>query len=692
MKIACLTFAILHPVFLITAGAQTTTTESRIKVDLSRYDPGPVTVVSADTTLTVRWSDDAETPWTAVFSLDAQKPLITAIRAGDKTVIDRARPVYSCSTGKRRGGWDAFFDFPPSHPEGTRSFLGQFHPGHATVESIGDRVEVSFDGMEMGIFGGTLRYQFFPGSRLVEQAAVLSTKEPDTAYFYDAGLEMTADQDTRPGGNMASTIAYYDPLAQFQTITPPYGSERHPLAVKYRAISAKSGAGSVAVFAPPHRYLFARDYTTNMGYVWDVSWRGHLSLGIRQLPDDNSPFYPWMNAPPGTEQRMSMFLMPGQETPHEVLDRVTLYTHGDRFAKLDGFQTFAPHWHLAYTIQAMAHKPGWPAPFKAVMENTGIDAAMIMDFHGDGHPGDLTDLRFRELRSYYEACRSQSDAKFLLIPAEEANTILGGHWALVFPKPVYWQMDRKDDQPLKASEPGFGTVWRVHNADDVWKMISDEGGYVYQTHPRTKGSTGYPDKIRDTSYFRDPRFLGAGWKAMPSDLSSPRLGERAFRTLDDSNNWGLHKRAIGEVDVFQIDPTHELYGHMNINYVRLPQLPSFDNYGQLLNAVARGDYFVSTGEVLLPQVQISETGTDALWVRADVRWTFPLYAAELVWGDGTETHRKMLPLTTTHQFGKQTFQWKEQAAGWKWARLAVWDVAGNGAFVNPVWKDKMEVK
>lgn len=25
------------------------------------------------------------------------------------------------------------------------------------------------------------------------------------------------------------------------------------------------------------------------------------------------------------------------------------------------------------------------------------------------------------------------------------------------------------------------------------------------------------------------------------------------------------------------------------------------------------------------------------------------------------------------------------APGWRWARIAVWDIAGNGAFANPVW-------
>src|SRR2546429_311411 len=89
--------------------------------------------------------------------------------------------------------------------------------------------------------------------------------------------------------------------------------------------------------------------------------------------------------------------------------------------------------------------------------------------------------------------------------------------------------------------------------DGIETMVRAEDGCMYQTHPRTKGSTGFPDQIRDSEYFRDSRYLGAGWKAMPSDLSSPRLGERALKLLDDMCNWNLRKRLLGEVDVFQID-------------------------------------------------------------------------------------------------------------------------------------------
>ncbi len=658
-----------------------------ITFDASGLTPGPVTVRSTTTEIQVNWLDETSRHWNAAFSLEARRPLITAIQVEGKTIVDRGQPYYHCHTGKRRGGWDAFFDFPPSHPEGTRSFMAEFHPKAARAKTIGDRVEIAFDGMRMGIFSGSLEYVFYPGSRLIEQRAAMITQEPDTAYFYDAGLRMKAPSDERPGINMESHVSYYDTKGEYKTIVPAYGSERQSLKVRYRTVAEHSGQGSVAVFPAPHQYFFARDYTTNLGYVWYTSWRGTVSLGIRQYPDDDSPFYPWMNAPPGTEQQMRMFISLDDREAKDTLDRVLRYTHGDKFPKLPDYVTFAPHWHLGYTPQAVAHGMDWTPPFKTAMEAVGLNSAMIMDFHiaGEGHPHDLTGVRLQELDDYFKACRAQSGKDFLLIPAEEANVILGGHYSVVFPHPVYWYMDRKPDQPFRSTDPKYGTVYRVSNPKEFWDMVLAEHGYVYQTHPRTKGSTGYPDKIKDTDYFRDPRYLGVGWKAMPSDLSSPRLGERAFKTLDDVNNWGFKKRMIGEVDVFQLDPTHELYANMNVNYVRMPALPSYDHYDQLLNQVAAGEYFITTGEILMPEARLSASG-DRVSAHAMLNWTFPLAMAEIVWGDGTETHRKIFPLVDRHEFGRADFDWQVDAPGWKWARLAIWDVAGDGAFVNPVWK------
>jgi hypothetical protein len=393
-----------------------------------------------------------------------------------------------------------------------------------------------------------------------------------------------------------------------------------------------------------------------------------------------------MNAPPGTEQQMRMFISLDDRGAQPLLEDVLRYTHRDRFQKLPGYVTFAPHWHEAYTSMAEAHGVDWEPPFKRAMKAVGIDAAMIDDFHmaNDGHPHDLTELRLKDLFDYYRACRAQSDRGFLLIPAEEANYLLGGHYNIVFPKPVYWHMGRPEGRPFRDTDPKYGTTYWVSNTKELWEMVQAEHGFVYQTHPRTKGSTGYPDKIFDTAYFRDARYLGVGWKAMPSDLSSPRLGERAFKTIDDINNLGFRKRLLGEVDVFQLDTTHELYGHMNINYLRMPALPSFENYGHLLDAVANGDYFMSTGEILMPEVTWKHQG-DHIAALVKANYTFPLKMAEIVWGDGKETKRKMIPLDHTREFGSGDFEWQVDAPSWKWARLAVWDVAGDGAFTNPIW-------
>ena len=166
----------------------------------------------------------------------------------------------------------------------------------------------------------------------------------------------------------------------------------------------------------------------------------------------------------------------------------------------------------------------------------------------------------------------------------------------------------------------------------------------------------------------------------------PRLGDRSFDLLDDLSNLGLRKRIFGEVDMFQFDETHELYAHMNINYVKLDRLPPFDRWGEVLEPLAKGDYFTTTGEVLLPRVDLSRSSAAEIVAHVDAQWTFPLAIAEIVWSDGAKTHRETIPLSATREFGKRTFEWRAAASGWQWARLAVWDVAGNGAFINPVWR------
>jgi hypothetical protein len=58
---------------------------------------------------------------------------------------------------------------------------------------------------------------------------------------------------------------------------------------------------------------------------------------------------------------------------------------------------------------------------------------------------------------------------------------------------------------------------------------------------------------------------------------------------------------------------------------------------------------------------------------------------EVVWGDGARVDRQILSATDLPAFGTKRFAIPFDANGKKWVRFAVWDSAGNGAFVQPRW-------
>ena len=305
--------------------------------------------------------------------------------------------------------------------------------------------------------------------------------------------------------------------------------------------------------------------------------------------------------------------------------------------------------------------------------------------------------RLPQLELMHQECERLSDANFLLLPGEEPNVYFGGHWINLFPKPVYWTMKRNADQAFRESSQRYGTIYHVGSTEDVAKLLKQEGGLGWTAHPRIKSSTGYPDRHRQGELFRSDRWLGAAWKTMPADLSRPKLGERVLDLLDDMANWGQPKYVLGEVDVFKIDPTHELYGHMNINYLKLDKVPEFrDGWQPVLDALRQGKFFVSTGEVLISNFSIDgkETGetlalpaNGQLELRASLRWTFPLQFAEIVSGDGNRVYRKRIDLTDTMPFSSRDLRIDLNLIGRKWVRFEIWDVATNGAFTQPVWLD-----
>jgi hypothetical protein len=209
---------------------------------------------------------------------------------------------------------------------------------------------------------------------------------------------------------------------------------------------------------------------------------------------------------------------------------------------------------------------------------------------------------------------------------------------------------------------------------------------LYMPHPRSKGSTGFPEAIKDTPHFLDAAYRGFGFRwGMGLDGSEMRLCEyRCLPTLDDANNWVAGRSTPPKYleatsEIYQQGFGDDVYANNPVNYVKLAALPDARNWGPVIDAMQRGDSFVTSGEVLISAYAV-ERGT----VSATVEWTFPLDFVEIVMGDGQSVTRQIVSTTDLPAFGRKQFTVTLNASGQKWVRFAAWDSAGNGALSQPI--------
>ena len=90
----------------------------------------------------------------------------------------------------------------------------------------------------------------------------------------------------------------------------------------------------------------------------------------------------------------------------------------------------------------------------------------------------------------------------------------------------------------------------------------------------------------------------------------------------------------------------------------------------MLKALRDGDFFVTTGEILIPSYSVEGTG-DQRTLSADVEWTFPLSFVEVVWGDGKKIDRQVIPATDLPAVGDEAFlPFRSTPKGKAWVRFA----------------------
>jgi hypothetical protein len=708
-----------------------TKAQAETPIDLAGYRADcEVRVEGWNGNLRLAWPMEAGETGEVTLDLSGERPLIQKLatrREGSEAaaILTDVDPVLFLTVGERRATdekapgqeWEVFFDNPYKRPHET--FPAKLAIKSARVTGSGKRATVSIGDLTAGPFAGSLELSFYAGSRLIRIDATISTQKQRAAAFYDAGL--VADRATWKGVTWIDTEGKTQRLqtlirpavpATLSQVERGEATAAQPMKVRHRAIVAVGEHGAVACFPPPHQFQFPRDYSTNLGFVWAgegyQGQAGKVGFGIRQSKDGGGNYVPWFNAPPGVTHRMGTFYLLSSGTADDAMRETLKLTHGDRFVDLPGYKTFTSHYHMAAAVHALEEKAKGierrePPEYVGVMKALGVNLVHQAEFHGDGHPKDPGPLRLPELQAMFDECRRWSDDKLLLIPGEEGNEFLGlklegkhpGHWMSLFPRPVYWTMTRGENQPFVEEIAPFGKVYHVGSRGDMIRLVKEERGLVWSAHPRIKASSWTPDVFRSEDFFLAEYWLGGAWKAMPADLSREKLGERVLNLMDDMANWGQRKYVPGEVDLFTIDHTHELYGHMNINYVQLDRVPRFEEGWQsVLDVLASGRFFVTTGEILIPEFSIGgKRSGDVLKLsaggrpelKAELRWTYPLAFAEVISGDGQKVYRERIDLADTAALASRTLRLLPQLQGRRWVRFEVWDIAANGAFTQPVW-------
>ncbi len=657
-----------------------------------------------------------------------------------RALLDLGQEITPESTEREK--WVVSWDAPLSVPGVPSGHLGQF-PGadeirarwigmprradeirRATaaynvtaceVKTNGARTEVSFDGLSMGMFSGRLQYTVFRGTNLIRQEAIAKTEDPSVAYKYAGGLSGFAAQTQR--------VKWRDTGGDWQMYefggTP--NSSGVALRARNRVAIVEGDTGSVAVFPPPHKFFFSRQVEINLGYVWyrkndqssfavgvrhgdrdepfrvqatSVEMRRSLTRSAEQFADANFALY---NAPPGTWQRMAVFFYVTPNAAVETQEAVLAFTNRDRYRPLDGYQVMMTHIHPPFSDELRdAGTLDIQSPWIPAIKARGVNIVMITD-RGSSATNDPGPIRFPRLQHHYAAARRHSDLNFAIISGEEQTTHFPdggrGHWISYFPKPVMWSQSRTDGQPFVEDDPVHGKVYHVGNDADMLELLKRENGLAWMAHQREKfdlpAPHGYLERIRNTDYFRSDYYRGGEFRGnVPVDLSETRMAEHALHSLDDMNNWisdgALKLKTLhASADTYMKYPEDDIYPQAFVNYVKLERVPSIDDGAMLVRVLRDGDFFVSSGEILLRNFSVEGAGRQRTLV-AEFDWTFPLDFIEVVWGDGTKSDREIISTTDLGAFGKKRISIPLDITNKKWVRVAAWDSAGNGAFSQAV--------
>jgi len=629
----------------------------------------------------------------------------------------------------------------PRSPEEIKRASAIYTAKDCDVNTNGNRLEISFPGVELGLFAGRLQFTVYKGTSLVRLEVIARTSAESVAYKYDAGLQGLTAQ---PGAEIVwRDITNMRQSYEFADDSNASDVNESPAVVRAanRLIAAQVHGGAISAFPPPHNFFWTRELSVNLGYNWyrkDSSQT--FSFGIRQSESeaeqawagrgagDFSQNFALYNARPGTWQHMPVFFVVGSGTADTVMNSTLRYTRNDHYKAIPGYWIMSTHYHNHPVSRLLGGGSlDNELPDYELARATGINIfgeigetyyarkALTKDTVTDSEVKEFSEavetgrvlpeplirkfqaIRLKGQELYYKVARLHSRKDFLVMPNEEIYTDvrfggLGGHNDVLVSHPVFWTNGEEHvtGQALVENDTHYGKVYHIGTPRDLMEMVHREQMLIFMPHPDTKNSAGYPAAFKDSFFFRDPQYRGIGFRwGMGVDRSESRLSDyRCMPLFDEMNNWVANlttppKYMHAITETYEIGPGDDFYANNPVSYVKVHGKPHLDDWRPITDAMMSGDFFVTSGEVLIPSYRVEGTGSHRTIV-AEVEWTFPLDYLEVVWGDGDHTDRQIFSGTSLAAFGKKTFRLPFDAAGKKWVRFAVWDAAGNGAFVQPI--------
>ena len=627
---------------------------------------------------------------------------VAAIQSGS-----RGRPGYNPSPNPPGFTRGRGFGLPRTEKE-IRRGVSEFSSSSCDVKTDGGSLAVTFPGMKLGIFDGNLRFTVYRGTNLIQMDAIARTQEPWVAYKYDAGLKGFSTS-TMPRVVWRDTGGWQ----QQHQFGGPKAIGLSGVRAANRLLVAEGSRGSIATFPPPHTFFFTREVDVNLGYVfYRNDGGGSYSIGVTMPEAEADTFpqyeqnYALYNAPPGTWQKMSMYFYASPEAAEPTRQAALAFTRGDIFKAVPGYKTFVNHFHLRVTDRMRVGGFDTPLQDLMAMKAIGLNVIGLSDFHADSlAANDHGPARFKDQKDYAEVSRRLSDKDFLVVPWEEPSVAFGGHYNIMFPKNVFWSKSNKvvgpgeswmtaqgAALPFTENDPTYGKVYHTGNAEAMQRLLDAEGGYWYHAHPRTKSTAGFPDATWGTKYLKSDRYLGVAFKpGMGQDNSEATMCEwRCFDAIDTMNNLNADqgigpKFVIADIDTYRKSPEDDLYANFPVNYLKMDTVPGpDDDWSPVLKSMRDGNFFVTTGEILIKNYMVTGTGNKRT-ITADAEWTFPMAFMEIVTGDGKAVTKQVIPATDMQAFGTRKLSIPFDATGKKWVRFAMWDVAGNGGFTQPQW-------